>query len=63
MAKTESHFGQVLSEIFAGKFRKDNQQKCLKDCLKARSNKNEVECKKCVCKKFYASKIMHDFYP
>ena len=30
----------------------NNKQKCI-DCLKARSNKNERECKKCGCDYFY----------
>ena len=30
----------------------NNQQVCI-DCLKPRSNKNERECKKCGCNKFY----------
>ena len=33
------------------KFHTNNQQKCT-DCLKARSNKNEHECKKCGCDYF-----------
>ena len=34
------------------KYQSDNQQKCI-DCFKPRSNKNELECKKCVCSYFY----------
>ena len=30
----------------------NNQQKCI-DCFKPRSNKNELECKKCGCNHFY----------
>ena len=30
----------------------NNQQKGI-DCLKPRSNKNELECKKCGCNEFY----------
>ena len=33
----------------------------VKDCLKPRSNKNELECKNCGCNEFYASKIIEDF--
>ena len=52
--KTKSRFNQVLLKIDARKFHRKNQQKCM-DCLKARSNKNELECKKCGCNKFYVS--------
>ena len=51
-SKTKSHFNQVLLEIDARIFRQNNQQKCI-DCLKPRSNKNELECKKCGCNEFY----------
>ena len=51
-SKTKSHFNQVLLEIDARIFRQNNQQKCI-DCLKPRSNKNELECKKCYCNEFY----------
>ena len=60
-SKTKSHFNQVLLKIDARSFRKNNQQKCI-DCLKPRSNKNELECKKCGCNEFYTSKIIEDFY-
>ena len=36
------------------KYQSDNQQKCV-DCLKPRSNKNELECKKCGCNYYYVS--------
>ena len=36
------------------KYQSDNQQKCI-DCLKQRSNKNELECKKCGCNYFYVT--------
>ena len=52
MTKTGSHFRRVLCKIDARKFREDNQQKCI-DCLKPRSNENELECKKCGCNEFY----------
>ena len=51
-AKTKSRFNQVLLKIDARSFRENNQQKCI-DCLKPRSNKNELECKKCGCNEFY----------
>ena len=51
-SKTKSQFNQVLFKIDARSFRKNNQQKCI-DCLKSRSNKNELECKKCGCNEFY----------
>ena len=47
MSKTKSRFNKVLLKIDARRFRKNNQQKCI-DCLKPRSNKNKLECKKCV---------------
>ena len=34
------------------KYQSDNQQRCI-DCLKPRSNKNELECKKCGYNYFY----------
>ena len=34
------------------KYQRSNQQKCI-DCLKPKSNKNELECKKCGCNDFY----------
>ena len=34
------------------KYQIDNKQKWI-DCLKPRSNKNELECKKCGCDYFY----------
>ena len=51
-SKTKSYFERVLSKIDARRLRENNQQKCI-DCLKPRSNKNELECKKCGCNKFY----------
>ena len=47
-SKTKSCFKQGLSKIDARSLRENNQQKCI-DCLKPRSNKNELECKKCGC--------------
>ena len=52
---------QLLLKIDARSLRKKNQQKFI-DCLKPRPNKNELECKKCGCNRFYASKIIEDFY-
>ena len=60
-SKTKSHFKQVLLEIFARRLRENNQKKYI-DCLKPRSNKNELECTKCGYNKSYASKIIEDFY-
>ena len=40
-SKTKSRFEQLLSEIYARRFRKNNQQVCI-DCLKPRSNKNKL---------------------
>ena len=51
MSKTKSRFNKVLLKIDARRFRKNSQQKCI-DCLKPRSNKNKLECKKCVCNEF-----------
>ena len=51
-SKTKSRFKQVLSKLDARRLRTNNQQKCV-DCLKPRSNKNELECKKCSCNEFY----------
>ena len=51
-SKTKSGFEQILSEIYARCFRKNNQRVCI-DGLKPRSNKNKFECKKCGCTEFY----------
>ena len=45
-SKTKSYYEQVLSKIDARSLHEKNQQKCI-DCRKTRSNKNELECKKC----------------
>ena len=50
-SKTKSYFERVLSKIDARRLRENNQQKCI-DCLKPRSNKNEVKCQKCGCNEF-----------
>ena len=54
-SKSKSYCEQVLSKIDAKRFHESNQQKCI-DCLKPRSNKNELQCKKCVCNEFYVPK-------
>ena len=51
-SKTKSRFNQVLLKIDARSLRENNQQKCI-DCLKPRSNKNELECKRCGCNHFF----------
>ena len=51
-SKTKSHFERLSSEIYARRFRENNQQVYI-DCLKPRSNKNKFECKNCGCTKFY----------
>ena len=48
--KTKSRLKQVLLKIRS--FREKNQQKCI-DCLKPRSNENELECKMYSCNEFY----------
>ena len=50
--KTKSRFERLLSEIYGKQFRKNNQLVCI-DCLKPRSNKNKLECKKSGCTDFY----------
>ena len=52
MPTSKSRIRQLLLKIDARRLREKNQQKCI-DCLKPRSNKNELECKKCGCNKFY----------
>ena len=51
-SKTKSRFNQGLSNINVRRLRENNQQKCI-DCLKPRSNKNKLECKKCGCNECY----------
>ena len=53
MATNKFRIRQLLLKIDA-RMRENNQQKCI-DCLKPRSNKNELECKKCGCNQFYVS--------
>ena len=54
-SKSKSYCEQVLSKIDAKRFHESNQEKCI-DCLKPRSNKNELQCKKCGCNEFYVPK-------
>ena len=51
-SKTKSCFNQVLLKIDVRSFRENNQQKCI-DCLKPRSNKNELVCKNSRGNEFY----------
>ena len=46
-SKRKPYPERILSKIDAGRFRENNQQKCI-DCLKPRSNKNELECESVV---------------
>ena len=43
LSKIKYHFEQFLSEIYAAKRCKRNQQVCI-DCLKPRSKENKFEC-------------------
>ena len=52
MTTSKSHFEQILPEIYAKNFRKNNQKVRI-DCLKPRSNKNNLECKNYGCTDFY----------
>ena len=52
LSKIKPHFEQLLSEIYARSFHKNNQKVCI-DCLKSKSNKNRLECKNCGCTEFY----------
>ena len=51
-SKSIYRFERLLAEIYARRFRKNNQQVCL-DCLKPRSNKKKFDCKKYGCTEFY----------
>ena len=51
-SKSIYRFEQLLAEIYARRFRKNNQQVCL-DCLKPISNKKKFDCKKYGCTEFY----------
>ena len=52
MTTNKFRITQLLLKINARRLCKNNQQKRV-DCLKPRSNKNELECKNCGCNKFY----------
>ena len=52
MSKTKFRIRQVLLKIDATSLREKNQQKCI-ECLKPRSNRNELNCKKFGCDYFY----------
>ena len=60
MTRSKCHFEQLLSNIYAKSFLKNNQKVCI-DCLKTRSNKNKLECKIVVALTFMCSiiKILH----
>ena len=60
-SKRRLYAQRTLSKINAKRIRENNQQKCI-DCLKPRSIKNELNCKKYGCNKFYESKITENFY-
>ena len=51
-SKSIYRFERLLAEIYARRFRKNNQQVCL-DCLKPRSNRKKFDCKKYGCTEFY----------
>ena len=61
MLTSKFRIRQFLLKIDTRSLPEKNQQKCI-DCLKPRSNKNELESKKYGCNEFYASKIIEDFY-
>ena len=52
MTTSKSHFDQLLCEIYAKSFCKNNQKVCI-DCLKPISNKNKFESKNYGCTDFY----------
>ena len=51
-SKRNPYRERVLSKIDARRLRENNQQRCIHS-LKPRSNKSELECKKCGCNEFY----------
>ena len=53
MTTTKFRIRQLLFKNDVRRVREKNQQKCI-DYLKPKSNKNELECKKCVCNESYA---------
>ena len=60
LSKTKYRFERFLSEIYAVRFCKNNQQVCI-DCFKPRSKRNKFECKNCGCTNFMCLiiKILH----
>ena len=42
---------KINKRFYSKKYQSDNKRKRI-DCLKPRSNKNELECKKCGCDNF-----------
>ena len=52
MSKTKFRFEQLLSETYAARLCKNNQQVRI-NCLKPRPKKNNFECKNCGCTNFY----------
>ena len=51
MTTSKSHFEQLLPNIYARTFRKNNQVSI--DCLKPRPIKNKFQYKNCGCTYFY----------
>ena len=58
ITKTKSRFERLLSEIYAKRFRENNQQVCI-DFIKPRSKKNKFQCKNCGCTEFYVLDYQH----
>ena len=58
MTTSKFRIRQLLLKIDARRLCENNQQKSI-DCLKPRSSKNELECKKCGCNEFYVTKVFH----
>ena len=52
MTTSKFRIRQLLLKIDARSLCKKNQQKCI-DCVKPRSNKNELECENSGCNEFY----------
>ena len=52
LSKIKYCFEQLLSEIYAVRSHKNNQQVCI-DCLEPRLKKNKFECKNWGCTNFY----------
>ena len=60
-SKTKSHFEQLLSEIYARRFFKNNQKVCV-NRLKPRSNKNKFEYKNCGCTEVYVLDYLNSLF-